>query len=99
MSILIKADNIVNKRKEEKERQYGPFDESIIKTAKISSELTNKKFTADDIFKVLIALKLSRMAYNDKEDTYIDMVAYIAALYNYKSKKTKNEKRIIKNKS
>ena len=86
MNILEKANDIVYKRKEEKERQYGPFDESLNKTAIIASELCNKALNTEDIYKVLIALKMSRMAYNHKEDTYLDMIAYITALFNHKNK-------------
>ena len=87
MNILEKADEIVNKRKEEKERQYGPFDDSINKASIIASELCNKKITKEDFYKCMIALKMSRMAYNLKEDTMLDCVAYIAALNNSKNDK------------
>lgn len=87
MNILEKANDILFNRGEEKERQYGPIDESIIKAAVIASELCNKEITAEDFYKCLIALKISRMAYNTKEDTMVDCVAYIAALDNYKRNK------------
>ena len=87
INILEKANEIVNLRKEEKERQYGPFDDSIKKAAKIASELCNKEISSDDFFKCLIALKLSRLSYNYKEDTFIDCVAYLAAFNNYLNKK------------
>lgn len=93
MNILQKADEIVNQRSEEKERMYGPMDESLKKVAIIASELCNKQILTEDVYKVLISLKLSRMAYNHKEDTYIDMVAYIAALFNFKTKTNDNSKK------
>jgi hypothetical protein len=37
------------------------------------------------------------MAYNHKEDTYLDMIAYITALFNHKNKN--NEKTITKKQS
>ena len=40
MSILLKAHNITHDRSEEKERQYGPFDESMAKAARVASELS-----------------------------------------------------------
>jgi hypothetical protein len=83
MNILSIADKIVNERSEEKEREYGPFDESMSKAARIASELCNKEITTDDFFKCMIALKLSRLAYSKKEDTKLDLVAYIAALNNF----------------
>jgi hypothetical protein len=33
----------------------------------------------------MIALKISRMAYNLKEDTLLDAIGYIAALNNFKN--------------
>jgi len=84
-NILEQANEIVNKRAEEKERQYGPFAESMAKAARIASELCNKEFTQDDAYKFMIALKLSRLAYSDKEDTMLDAVAFIAAFNNLKN--------------
>jgi len=83
MNILSKANEIINERAEEKERQYGPFDKSMEKAATVASELCNKVITTEDFYKCMIALKISRMAYNLKEDTLLDAVAYIAALNNY----------------
>ena len=83
MNILLKANEIVNERAEEKTREYGPFDESMTKAAIIASELCNKHISTKDFYKCLIALKMSRMAYNLKEDTLLDAVAYIGALDNY----------------
>ena len=82
MNILKKADQIINERSEEKQREYGPFSESIAKAARIASELTNKDITSEDFYKCMIALKMSRLAYNLKEDTLLDCVAYTAALNN-----------------
>lgn len=94
MNILEKANEIVNLRSEEKERQYGPISESLQKVSIIASELCNKQISTEDVYKVLISLKLSRMAYNHKEDTYVDMVAYITALFNFKTKQ--NDKQTTK---
>jgi len=85
MNILEKANKIINLRAEEKERQYGPFDKSMQKAAIVATELCNKKITTEDFYKCMIALKISRMAYNLKEDTLLDAVAYIGALNNYKN--------------
>ncbi len=84
MNILKAADEIINKRAEEKEREYGPFSESMSKAAKVATELCNKEITTEDFYKCMLALKISRMAYNLKEDTLLDAVAYIAALDNFK---------------
>lgn len=83
-NILDRANKIVNERSEEKERQYGPFDQSIERTAAMFNLMSdNVKLSAEDVFKVLIALKLSREAYSHKEDSLLDAVAYIGALNNY----------------
>lgn len=86
MNILEEADRIVNYRSEEKSRQYGDFDESMSKAALFASELTGKEITTEDFYKCMLALKLSRMAFNLKEDTLLDAVAYIGALNNFKNK-------------
>lgn len=83
MNILKEADRIINKRSHEKARQYGPFNKSMEKAAIIASELCNKEITTKDFYKCMIALKMSRMAYNIKEDTLLDCVAYTAALNNF----------------
>lgn len=80
MSILLKAHNIIFKRKEEKERQYGPIDESMGKAAEVASLLCNKKITTEDFYKCMIALKISRLSYNTKYDTILDAIGYLAAL-------------------
>lgn len=85
MNILIKADDIVNKRSEEKEREYGPFADSLQKAAVIATEMCNKEITQDDMYKIMIALKLSRLSYSSKEDTMLDAVGYIAAYNNLKN--------------
>ena len=83
MSILKRADDIVSKRSEEKERMYGPFSEGMQRAADIAKGLTGKDIIAEDIFCVLIALKLSRHSYCYKEDNLLDACAYIGALDNY----------------
>jgi hypothetical protein len=87
-NILLHANAILNERAEEKEREYGPMDESIEKAAKMASILTNKEITTDDFFKCLIALKMSRLSYNDKYDTYLDAISYTAALHQYHVRKS-----------
>ena len=88
MNILEEANNIVNERKEEKERMYGPFEEGMEKAAQIASIMRNKNFDAEDIYTILVALKLSRESYNHKEDNLLDAVAYLGSLNNYINKKT-----------
>lgn len=85
-NILYIADQIVNHRAEEKERQYGPFNESIERTAQLYNLMKPKsdpEISPEGVLRVLIALKLSREAYGHKEDNLLDGVAYIGALNNY----------------
>jgi hypothetical protein len=83
VNILARANEIVNQRSEEKERQYGPFSEGMNRAAKIMSGMTGKEFTAQDMYSALIALKLSRHSYNYREDNLLDACAYLGALDNY----------------
>lgn len=83
MNILEQANQIINKRSEEKERAYGPFLECNEKAAIIASILSNKDISALDIYHFQIALKLARESYSHKEDNLLDAVAYIGALNNY----------------
>jgi hypothetical protein len=89
MNILEKANEIVNLRKEEKERQYGPFEKGMEKASKIASECIGKDITTKDMYLILVALKLSRESYNHKEDNLLDAIAYIASMNNYLNLKTK----------
>jgi DNA-binding protein H-NS len=83
MNILEKANEIVFLRSEEKERQYGPFTEGMHRASKIASGMTGKEITTEDMFKCMIALKLSRESYNHKYDNLLDAIAYLAALNEY----------------
>jgi predicted transcriptional regulator len=89
MNILEEADKIVNKRSEEKERQYGSFDEGMEKASKLASIMTSKDITAIDMYKCMVALKISRESFNHKEDNLLDTVAYLGALNNYINNKNK----------
>lgn len=83
MNILEKADEIVNKRSEEKERQYGPFQEGMSRAALIFTGMTGIPIRATEMYKALIALKLSRESFNHKEDNLLDAAAYLGALNNH----------------
>lgn len=89
MNILEKANEIVNLRSEDKERQYGPFEEGMDRAAKILSGMTGKDLDATFMYKAMVALKLSRQSYNHKEDNLLDAVAYLGSLNNYITKKLK----------
>ena len=84
MNILEKANQIVNERSEEKERQYGPFQSSMERAAAIYNLLSPKEqISTTGMYKAMIALKLSREAYAHKEDNLLDVVAYIGSLNDY----------------
>jgi len=87
MNILEKANEIVNLRSEEKEREYGPFTEGMKRSAQILSGMTGKDVDAVFMYKALIALKLSRESYNHKEDNLLDAIAYLGSLNNYYNEK------------
>jgi hypothetical protein len=86
MNILEKANQIVNERSEEKERMYGPFEDSMIKAADLASIMTGKEITAPDMYLCMVALKLSRESFSHKEDNLLDAVAYLGALNNFYNK-------------
>ncbi len=90
-NILRQADQIINNRSEEKERQYGPLDEGFERAAQIASGMTGRSWDAHDIFIAMIALKFSRQSYNFKEDNLLDAVAYIGGWQNYIDKQSKED--------
>ena len=90
-SILKRADEVVNNRSEEKERRYGPFSEGMERAAKIASGMTGKDLVAEDIYAVLVSLKLSRHSYNYREDNLLDAVAYLGGLDNYIKEKNNED--------
>ena len=82
-NILEQADQIVNHRSEEKERQYGPFEESMERMKNIFNSISGLNLETKHMYQAMIALKLSRESYNHKEDNLLDCVAYIGAMNNY----------------
>lgn len=87
MNILLEANKIVNERAEEKERQYGPFEDGMERAAKILSGMTGIELDASFMYKAMVALKLSRESYAHKEDNLLDAVAYLGSYNNYKKLK------------
>ena len=79
MNILEEANEIVNKRSEEKSRTYGPFSDGMERAAQIMSGMTGKHITASHMYDALVALKLSRESYNKKYDNVLDAIAYFGA--------------------
>ena len=86
MNILEKANEIINLRSEEKERMYGPFEEGMERAAMIACGMTGKDINVNDVYLILVALKLSRHSYHYKEDNLLDAVAYLGSLNNYFNK-------------
>jgi hypothetical protein len=83
MNILKIADQIINNRSEEKEREYGPFIEGMGKASAIASVLCNKEISTKDMYMCMVALKLSRESYKHKEDNLLDAVAYLGSLNDF----------------
>ena len=48
-NILKQADEIINNRSEEKERQYGPLGEGFERAAMIASGMSGRTWSADDM--------------------------------------------------
>ena len=86
-NILQEANEIVNNRSEEKERQYGPFSEGMDRAASIFNGMTGLKITGREMYMALIALKFSRESFTHKKDNILDAAAYIGALDNYLNEK------------
>ena len=82
VNILLKANEIINERGEEKERMYGPMLETMQRAADLASQMTGKDITNRDIHLCMVAMKLAREAYHHKEDNLLDAIAYIASLNN-----------------
>ena len=92
MNILKQANEIVNERREEKDRQYGSFSEGMAICAQIAGLIRGKEFEPEDAYAMLVGLKLSREHFNHKEDNLLDAVAYLGALNNFINEKSeKNE--------
>lgn len=83
MNILQKANEIVNQRSEEKERQYGPFSASMTKTAEVFNLLTGHDLNTQDAFMFMVVHKLVREMHAHKEDNLLDACAYLGGLNNF----------------
>ena len=83
-NLLKDASEIVYNRGTEKAKEYGPFEDSMASAAKIASELTGKDITTEDFYKCMMALKLARLKYSSKDDTFLDLIAYTGGLIKYK---------------
>ena len=96
-NILEEANQIVNNRSQESDRQYGPFSEGMDNCAQMTSLLSRKEITTIDVFNVLISLKLTRQSYSHKRDNLMDCVAYISGMDNYINETNMKPKKIDPN--
>ena len=79
-NLLKDAINVVYDRNSDKAEEYGPFEESMESAAKIASELTGLTIKTEDFYKCMLALKLARLKYSMKDDTIMDLAAYLGSL-------------------
>lgn len=82
MNILEKANGIVYRKEEERDRQYGPFFECMKRATRIYNAMQGPdghRITTVDFYKAMVAMKLAREAYHHKEDNLLDAVAYMAS--------------------
>jgi len=86
VNILKEADNIINHRSQEKERQYGVIDDNIDDMVTMFNVMTKSELTIEDGYLLLICNKLAREGFTHKEDNLLDAAAYIGALNNYHQK-------------
>ena len=84
----LRAHRIVNERSEEQERRHGPFINGMIKASLIASELCDKEITASDMYKCLMALKLSRIAHSVELDSLTDLCGYADGLWAWENAKS-----------
>jgi hypothetical protein len=90
-TILEESNDIIFNRAEEKQREYGPIDESLEDTAIVASIISNESINIEIVYAVLMGLKISRMRWNKKHDTFLDSIGYTAAYEAYLRKNEKNE--------
>jgi len=85
-NVLEHARQILYDRSEEKERQYGPFDKGIEITRDLANLMTGSNMSLQQVYSVIIALKLSREAFNHKEDNILDAIVYLAQYNDHMNK-------------
>ena len=84
MSILTDAEEIIHG---ERVKSYGPATDTFQKAAWILTQLTGKEFTAEDVAKVQIVMKLIRNQYSpDNTDHLKDVAGYIGILSDLQTK-------------
>ena len=86
MNILHEADQIVNHRSQEKERQYGNFDTCMERMRDLFNIMTGNNCTTQDMYMAMIAMKLARQSHAHREDNLLDAAAYMGAMNNHINK-------------
>ncbi|NBW29469.1 hypothetical protein EBR37_03755 [bacterium] len=88
IDILNKAKTVV----EQRGKQYGNASSSFEKAAIFMSMLTGKKFTAFDMTRAMVAIKLSRLSYDqDHKDSWVDAINYMAFCCELSESKTPDQ--------
>lgn len=80
--ILDEAREIVIDRAS-KTHNYGSFTEGMKRAAMIYNGMTGDDVTAVEMYKALIALKLSRESYVHKRDNLVDACGYMQGLEDF----------------
>ncbi|MAR49497.1 MAG: hypothetical protein CML42_00050 [Rhodobacteraceae bacterium] len=80
--ILDEAKEIVVERITDHEN-YGEFSESMGRARLIFIGMTGKELLIEDMYKMLVALKLSRESFHHKRDNLVDACGYLQGLEDY----------------
>mgnify|MGYP003147272958 CR=1 FL=1 len=80
--ILEEAKEIVVERSTNHEN-YGEFSESMARARLIFIGMTGRELPLEDMYKMLVALKLSRESFHHKRDNLVDACGYLQGLEDY----------------
>lgn len=77
----------MHSNRESRDKTHGGFIQSMERMAKIGSVLIGKELSTNDAYKLMLALKLSRLSANNNFDTLTDICGYAEGLYDYENQK------------
>ncbi len=80
--ILDEAREIVVERSTNHEN-YGEFSESMARARLIFIGMTGRELPLEDMYKMLVALKMSRESFQHKRDNLVDACGYLQGLEDY----------------
>ena len=80
--ILDEAREILVERSTNHEN-YGEFSESMSRARLIFIGMTGKELPLEDMYKMLVALKMSRESFHHKRDNLVDACGYLQGLEDY----------------